>query len=417
MTALYEVLLKTLNSGFIPHKPSPKQLSFLLLPDVEAFYGGAAGGGKSDALLMAALMFVHEPSYKAVIFRRTFEELSLPDGLIPRSLEWLGGRTQWNGSSHVHRFPSGASLTFGYLKNPEDHFRYQSSAYHFIGFDEVPQVRENQYRYLFSRLRKLEDEDIPLRIRSAGNPDGPYVKWVKQRFVDSQTAVAPFVPALIDDNPGLDKESYKGSLSFLDPITRGRLLDGNWELRDVGHIFKRSWFTLANKAPYGMVVVRYWDKAATSGGDWTSGVLMGRHEDEYYVLDVKHFRGRPAEVEKVIRQTAILDSERLDVSSYTVVLEQEPGSSGVESVDYYARKVLAGYAFKADRVSGDKASRAAPFSSMAEAGHVKILLGKWDINGYLDELESFPEAEHDDQVDASSGAFKFLASVEEPIVR
>ena len=128
----------------------------------------------------------------------------------------------------------------------------------------------------------------------------------------------------------------------------------------------------------------------------------------FYILDIKHMRGRPAEVERLIRQTAILDRQRSECKIVKVYMEQEPGSSGVDVIAHYRRNILDGFPFYADKVTGSKAERASAFSSMAEAGNVKILIGNWDTSGYLDELETFPEADHDDRVDASSGAFRAL---------
>jgi hypothetical protein len=101
---------------YIAHRPTPPQTAFLLLECREAMYGGAADGGKSDALLMAALQYVDVPDYAALLLRKSYSDLSLPAALVPRAQEWLTGTdTKWNGAEHVWRFPSGASLSFGYL--------------------------------------------------------------------------------------------------------------------------------------------------------------------------------------------------------------------------------------------------------------------------------------------------------------
>src|SRR5439155_6373928 len=87
-------------------------------------------------------------------------------------------------SSHTWKFPSGAVLRFGYLDTALDIYQYQSAEFQFIGFDELSQFKENDYRYLFSRLRKAKGIDVPLRMRSGSNPGGVGHEWVKKRFIE-----------------------------------------------------------------------------------------------------------------------------------------------------------------------------------------------------------------------------------------
>jgi hypothetical protein len=156
---------------YTPHYPHPPQEAFLWLDVLDAFYGGSAGPGKSWALLAAALQYVDHPGYAAILFRRTFADLNLPGALIPRSKEWLYphlGERAWNDQRARWTFPSGATLTFGYLQHGDDHLRYQGAEFTFIGVDEASQIRESQLRYLFSRLRKPEHgplANVPLRMR------------------------------------------------------------------------------------------------------------------------------------------------------------------------------------------------------------------------------------------------------------
>lgn len=220
----------------IPHPPTPKQAAFLRLDCREALFGGAAGGGKSEALLMAALQYVDQPDYAALLLRRRLTDASLPGALMDRMHEWLfDSSASWNEADRTYSFPSGAKLAFGYLDHEGDRFRYQSSEFQFVGFDELTQFAEKEYSYLFSRLRKREGSAIPLRMRSASNPGGPGHDWVRRRFlVEGTGAGRIFIPAKVDDNPHLDRRAYVESLQSLDPKTRAQLLEGDWDAGDDG---------------------------------------------------------------------------------------------------------------------------------------------------------------------------------------
>jgi predicted phage terminase large subunit-like protein len=420
VTQVTQTLLAIRQNRWIPadpRRPSSKQAAFLSLLGREAFYGGAAGGGKSEALLMAALMYVDHPGYAALLLRRTYADLSKPGALMSRAHDWLGGTAaRWNDNEHTYTFPSGAKLSFGYLDTERDKYQYQGAEYTFVGFDELTQFREADYTYLFSRLRRKAGSDIPLRMRAASNPGGFGHDWVLQRFlVEGETKGRPFISAFLRDNPGLDAEEYVQNLSELDPATRQQLLDGNWFAKPPGRKFRREWFEIVDIAPTEMDRVRWWDLASTEAPkprvgkrttdpDWTAGVKVGRTAGGlYFVEDIQHMRGRPREVKQLVRQTAELDGIAVDV-----YMEQEPGSSGVTVIDDY-RTLLDGYTFRGLPSTGNKEVRANPASSQAEAANVKLVRGPW-INDFLSELEQFPDPSvHDDQVDAFSGAMAQLA--------
>lgn len=214
-----------------PHEPTAKQRAFLAVEADEALFGGAAGGGKSDALLMAALEHVDHPSYAAILFRRTYTDLALPGAIMDRAHEWLAPTAaKWGDREKRWTFPSGATLTFGYLDGPRDRYRYQSAEFQFVGFDELTQFPERDYVYLFSRLRRGVTTRVPLRMRSATNPGDIGHEWVKSRFLDEPEGRV-FVAAKLDDNPYLDRAEYERALGKLDPVTRQQLRDGVW-LRD-----------------------------------------------------------------------------------------------------------------------------------------------------------------------------------------
>jgi len=406
-----EIAERLSHNKYIPHSPTPKQLAYLVLDTEEAFYGGAAGGGKSDCLLMAALQYVDVPDYAAILFRRTYADLSLPGALMDRAKEWLYQTdAKWKDTEKTWVFPSGATVTFGYLENDQDKYRYQSSEFQFIGFDELTQFQESQYTYLFSRLRRLKVSEVPLRMRAASNPGDKGHEWVKQRFiVEGLEHGRPFIPARMDDNPHLDREGYSKSLQQLDSTTRAQLREGDWNVIAGGSKFKREWFQIVEAAPAECKQVRYWDLAATEAKpgkdpDWTAGALVGRTPQGIsYIKDIRRLRGSPLAVENLIKQTAELDGQ-----SVTIYMEQEPGSSGVNTIDHYRREVLQSFTFYGKPSTGSKEERANPVSSQSEAGNFKLVRGTW-INAFLDEAEQFPKGNHDDQVDAVSGAYKELS--------
>ncbi len=404
---------------YCPHRPTPKQLLFLGLNTEEAFYGGAGGGGKSDALLMGALQYVDVPGYHAILFRRTYTDLAQPEALMSRADEWLAPTpARWDDREKTWHFPTqgpdgkpakDATLSFGYLEYEKDKFRYQGTSFQYIGFDELTQHPEGNYRYLFGWLRKPRGFPVPLRMRAASNPGGVGHDWVKQRFiVEGPELGRPFIPAKLKDNPYLDPVSYRKSLANLDPVTRAQIEEGDWSARQAGGKFRREWFEIVDVAPAKCQTVRFWDMAATEpkkgkDPDWTVGCLMGLAPDKtLYVVDIKRVRATPSGNEKLVRQTAELDGKAVAIR-----MEQEPGSSGVKAIDDYRRRVLMGWDFKGVLSTGSKEVRANPLSSQAEAGNVKLVRGPW-IGELLDELEAFPGGAHDDHVDAASGAFNSL---------
>lgn len=395
---------------YIKQIPTEKQALFLLHNEFpEVFFGGSAGPGKSSALLMAALQYVHVPGYAAIIFRKTYRDLALPGALMDRAKEWLAGAdARWKEEDKTWVFPSGATLTFGYLDGPMDKYRYQGSEVSFIGFDELTQIREEDYLYLFSRVRRPKNSKIPLRIRAASNP--PNKKggaWVKQRFLIENAPDRIFIPALMTDNPHLDQEAYRQSLMHLDPVTRQQLLNGDWDVQAEGNLFKREWFEIVENYPRDAKthLVRYWDMAATEDdGDYTAGCLMAEKDGVFYIADMEQFQLSSQGVEARMLQTAQLDSPEVPVR-----WEEEGGSSGKFVSDYLTRKLFFGYKAMGIRSTGSKVTRASPFASAAEAGNVKVVRGSW--NGrFLDEVMMFPLGDHDDQVDAASGAFAYLVS-------
>jgi hypothetical protein len=221
-------------------------------PEDEALYGGAAGGGKSEALVMEALRQVHVPHYKGLILRKTYPQLS---ELIEKSLRYYplavpGAR--YHSTEHYWQFPSGAKILFGSLRHPSDKFNYQGQAYDFIAFDELTHFTWDEYSYLFSRNRP-NGTGTRCYIRATANPGGVGHGWVKTRFITPHPPMTTiwdtfrvpypdgrietrhrsriFVPSTVFDNQKLmDADpAYVTRLASLPDADRRALLYGDWD--------------------------------------------------------------------------------------------------------------------------------------------------------------------------------------------
>lgn len=174
-----------------------------------------------------------------------------------------------------------------------------------------------------------------------------------------------------------------------------------------GGMFKVDAFSVLDRMPSEHRIVRtirYWDKAATEGGDgaFTAGVKMHLLTDgTFLVSDVKRGRWGTDERERRMLQTAQADGKKV-----YIYVEQEPGSGGKDSAKATIKN-LSGFSVRADRPTGDKTFRADPYSVQVNEGNVKLLAGAWN-EAYIEELKYFPGSTHRDQADASSGAFNLL---------
>jgi hypothetical protein len=213
---------------------SAQQVVFLLDGSREVLYGGAVGGGKSAALLAAALRYVHMPGYSALILRRTYPELQKSGGLIPLADAWLAktdakrseGGKKW-------KFPSGARIEFGHVQHEHNRTMYQGAAYTTVGFDELTHFTESVYDYIgFSRQRRDISVRAPIQTLSTANPGGVGHLWVKARFglaAEDRKDLPLFIPAKVKDNPAWRPGEYEASLSYLPDELRKQLLEGDWE--------------------------------------------------------------------------------------------------------------------------------------------------------------------------------------------
>lgn len=432
----------------IKPQPGPQEM-FLSTPADIAIYGGAAGGGKSFALLLEPLRHMTMPGFRAVIFRRTSKQVKNEGGLWDAACGLygaIGGKSRETDLSWS--FPGGASISFGHLEHEKNKYDWQGTELAFLGFDELTHFTESQFFYLLSRNRSVGGA-APY-VRATCNPDADswvadFIRWwidpetgypVPERsgklrwFVrdddslvwgDDRRALeaahrgktaksVTFIAARIEDNAILMEKDpgYRANLAALPTVDRERLLSGNWKIRPAaGDYFRRSWFPVIAAAPAEARRVRGWDLAGSHSEpgarpDWTAGVRLARDANGiFYVEHVERLQGTPNDVERAIRNLAQSDGRET-----TVALPQDPGQAGKAQVQALIR-LLAGFRVKSQPVTGSKTVRAMPFSAQAEAGNVRLVAGPWNAD-FLGELENFPAGRHDDQVDAVCEAFNTL---------
>jgi len=246
---------KVISTGYIPN---PQQVKFHTSPARYRFYGGAAGGGKTRALIEEVLAQIAEAEnagvkLTAIMFRRTFPELE--GSVIKEFLNivpsmGVNAVCKYNYSVHKAKFPKGSTLAFAFCSNENDVYKYQGSEFDLIAIDELTHFTEYQFKYLMSRLRTVKP-GIFANFIGASNPGNVGHAWVKRLWVDRhlnpdeerESDEYDFVPAKIWDNKVLleNDPSYVDRLKALPDNQRRALLEGDWDL------FEGQFFTDWNR--------------------------------------------------------------------------------------------------------------------------------------------------------------------------
>lgn len=433
------------------------QEKFLSTPADIAIYGGAAGGGKTYALLLEAARYTNNPKFGAVIFRRQSIQITQEGGLWDSSFEVYGGikgalpktspRRHW-------RFRSGARVSFAHIDGDKDLGKWQGSQIALIGYDELTHFTEHQFFYMLSRNRS--SSGVKPYIRATCNPDvdswvAKLIEWwidqktgypvpersgvvrymarvnnilawadnreelVKQGIDDLEIKSFTFVASTLRDNKilMLTNPQYYANLKSLPEVERERLLNGNWKIKPAaGSYFKRVQVgAILSVLPSDIIAYcRGWDLAATDKDEnenaaYTAGVLMAyRACGRFLIINVVNQQLKAGEVRKLILQTAQMDNAKYGYVRQR--LPQDPGQAGKEQAQSYVN-MLAGYDVVIKPESGSKESRAEPMAAQWQNGFFDVMEGEWN-ESYFDQLESFPESKFKDMVDGGSSAFNEL---------
>lgn len=437
------------------------QTAFMASEADIVIYGGAAGGGKTFALLLEALRHKDVKNFGGVIFRKNYNQITAEGGLWDASLKMydrVPGASPGKTPRLHWTFSNTSKLSFAYLERETDLKSWQGTEVCYIGFDELTHFTRHQFLYMLSRNRSTcgiapymratcnpdsdswvaefiswwinQDTGYPIpersgQIRYMANVQD-VIYWFDTREEGVQFALknglsgeeaeyacksVTFIASSLNDNKILMETNpgYRANLLALPLVDMERLLKGNWKIKAAaGLYFRRTQVETLEALPTDVVIwARGWDLAATSedeDGDpaYTAGVLIGkRRNGRYIVADVINKRLSASEVRVLIKMTCKADRQK-----YGRVIERlpkDPGQAGKEQAESYV-KMLAGFLVKTISESGSKESRAEPLAAQWQVGNVDILEADWN-EMYFNQLESFPESKFKDMVDASSAAF------------
>jgi len=444
--------------------PQPKQWQFLANPADIAIGGGAAGSGKSWALLYEPLRKVHIPRFGAMIFRRTYPQVTMEGGLWNESLAMYSRYIE--GARHAEltwTFPAGSHISFGHMDSTDYQAKHKGAQIGLLEFDQLEDFSDEQFFFMLSRNRSTCG--VPPKVRATCNPDpdswlAKFLSWwidqdtgyaIEERsgvlrwFVrlgddldwadsreelvarngpDSMPKSVSFVPSTVYDNPALLKVNpqYLANLKALPYVEMERLLKGNWKVRpSAGKVFDRANFRIVEweDVPQGGIECRFWDFAATEkksakhDPDFTAGTkLLFATDGHCYVLDCVARQLNPPDVDALFYSTTRQDREDAQGagSRYMVRWEEEPGSAGKMGSWRMSERLL-GYDFGGiPPRGGDKLQRwmACGFVAACQAGRVRLVRGGWN-EAFLNNLHNQMEAAHNDVPDSASGAFLCLS--------
>lgn len=438
--------------------PQPKQIRFITSPADIVIYGGSAGGGKTWTIVNDPIAWSKNPEFSAVILRKYFADITKTGALWDESMKTYPlFHAKPNLSSHEWTFPSGMRVTFAGLASDKDLEKWRGTQISGLYFDQLETFTEYQFFYMMSRNRSIFGGK-PF-IKATCNPEpcwlADFLSWwiaedgyadlsragvirwfvnennnlywadtpeeLKKEYPDVIPKSVTFIPATIYDNQALlnNDPNYLSNLMGLPLVDRERLLGdaergGNWKIKpEAGKLINRAWLPIVKEwdknRPWSAVI--RWDFASTEESitspdpDYSAWCVMVRDKvtGDEIILEAGQKRLKPTDVYNEFAERCRWWWQYFhDIGIALMVRwEIEAGSASVREARYLAGLVPFADA-RGIRSVGNKIVRVKPFASQAEHGYVTILKGDWN-EMYLNHMHSQP-ADHDDMMDATSGA-------------
>lgn len=427
--------------------------------------GGAAGGGKTFSLMIEPLRYIDKvPGFGAVIFRRSYPEITNLGGLWDEANMWYGN---FGAKANITRLdfafpPFNNRVRFSHLQYEATALEWKGAQIPLLEFDQLETFEESQFFYLLSRNRSTCG--VRPFVRATANPEpnwlGEFLSWwispdgyanmeragklryfirknetlvwgdTREELIRDNPGFLPksvtFIPSTIYDNQILmDKDpDYLANLMAQSTIDRERLLGdpirgGNWKIKpSAGNIFNKEWYEIVNDVPKGGIECRYWDFAATektyakkkNDPDFTASVLMRYVNGTFFIIDCVAQQIAPKDIDQLFYDVTMQDMLRStnDGTLYSCRWELEPGSASIRE-SRRLTMLLSNVDASSVRKTGDKLTEWKPLSAQSRIGNVKLLQGEWNQE-WLYHMHGQPDLKHDDIADASAGAYNEIST-------